>query len=139
MFIGTISALSIRAFLKNARQIFSAVARARGAAPIVGAQVSSSGVGAGPSLVLLLSELTGVYAISSVLLIRKNVPLKYRSVIDAVLGGDLEFQFFHRWFNGLFLASALITAGLYYFQYKSGAGNALEMLPTHTKKADSRL
>jgi hypothetical protein len=47
-------------------------------------------------MVLLLSELTGVYAISSLLLIRKNVPLKYRTVIDAVLGGELEFQFFHR-------------------------------------------
>lgn len=57
----------------------------------------AAGPAGGTSLVLLLSELTGVYAISSLLFIRRNVPLKYRSVIDTVLGGELEFQFFHRW------------------------------------------
>lgn len=50
----------------------------------------------GASLVLMLSELTGVYSISSLLLIRRNVPVKYRDVIDNVLGGQLEFQYFHR-------------------------------------------
>eukprot|EP00983_Pelagomonas_calceolata_P068608 1149994-Pelagomonas_calceolata.AAC.5 len=27
--------------------------------------------------------------------------------MDSALGGQLEFQFFHAWFNGLFLAAAL--------------------------------
>lgn len=47
---------------------------------------------------LMLSELTGVYSISSLLLIRRNVPVKYRAAIDAVLGlgGEMEFQYFHR-------------------------------------------
>ena len=36
-----------------------------------------SGAGSA-SLVLLLTELTGLYAISTVLLIRKQLPLKYR-------------------------------------------------------------
>jgi hypothetical protein len=44
----------------------------------------------------MLSELTGVYSISSLLLIRRNVPVKYRAAIDGVLGGELEFQYFHR-------------------------------------------
>jgi hypothetical protein len=44
----------------------------------------------------MLSELTGVYSISSLLLIRRNVPVKFRDVIDNVLGGQLEFQYFHR-------------------------------------------
>ena len=39
------------------------------------AAVSGSG---SASLVLLLTELTGLYAISTVLLIRKQLPLKYR-------------------------------------------------------------
>ena len=37
-----------------------------------------SGAGNSTSLVLVLTELTGLYAISSVLLIRKQLPLKYR-------------------------------------------------------------
>ena len=37
-----------------------------------------SGAGNSTSLFLVLTELTGLYAISSVLLIRKQLPLKYR-------------------------------------------------------------
>ena len=37
-----------------------------------------AGGGNGRSLVLVLTELTGMYCISSVLLIRKQLPLQYR-------------------------------------------------------------
>jgi hypothetical protein len=132
LFIGTISALSIRAFLRNASRIFSTLTHVRGwfgfgsfssssSSSSVGAAGGSSGSGrglsglgrgrqgsaaggagaaaganTGASLVLMLSELTGVYSISSLLLIRRNVPVKYRAAIDGVLGGELEFQYFHR-------------------------------------------
>jgi hypothetical protein len=73
-------------------QIFSAATRLTGRAGRAG-----RGAGAGgASLVALLSELTGVYAISSLLLIRRNVPLAHRAAIDGAMGGGLEFQFFHR-------------------------------------------
>jgi hypothetical protein len=116
LFIGTISALSIRAFLRNASLFFSTLTQFRGwfglgggfgggagaaASAVGGKGFAGSGRvpsgGGGASLVLMLSELTGVYSISSLLLIRRNVPVKYRNVIDAVLGGQLEFQYFHRW------------------------------------------
>ncbi len=45
--------------------------------------------------------------------------LHRRSVIAEVLGGELEFEFFHRWFNALFLASVLLTALLYYGRYQA--------------------
>ena len=41
-----------------------------------------SGAGNTTSLVMVLTELTGLYAISSVLLIRKQLPLKYRYLLD---------------------------------------------------------
>lgn len=116
LFIGTISALSIRAFLRNASLFFQTLTQFRGwfglggfsgglnpAAGVGGTKGlpgggrSVPGGGGGASLVLMLSELTGVYSISSLLLIRRNVPVKYRDVIDTVLGGQLEFQYFHRW------------------------------------------
>jgi hypothetical protein len=118
-FVAAISALSIRAFLRNARQVFSAVAqRARGGAVAAavaaaagggggsrggtcggGGDFRSSGGGAGgggpggggpspASLVLLLAELTGVYAVSSLLLLRKDVPPRVRLAIDDALGGS---------------------------------------------------
>lgn len=41
-----------------------------------------------------------------------------------------------RWFNGLFIASALLTAVLYYGQYKAGAAEHMEsLLPTTHKTA----
>ena len=54
------------------------------------------GAGTASSLVLLLTEVTGFYAVSSLLLIRKNVPLAYRGGMDQAMGGQLDFQFFHR-------------------------------------------
>ncbi|WIA14392.1 hypothetical protein OEZ85_002920 [Tetradesmus obliquus] len=186
LFIGTISALSIRAFLKNASRIFSTLSNVRGwfgfgssssssgfgsvggsaasggagsassgsgrglsglgrgrnsssVAGGTGAAAGGAGAGSGASLVLMLSELTGVYSISSLLLIRRNVPVKYRAAIDGVLGGELEFQYFHRWFNGLFIASALVTAILYYAHYKAGAAEQMEsLLPTTHKTAASK-
>jgi hypothetical protein len=110
LFIGTISALSIRAFLRNASLFFSTLTQFRGWFGLggfagAGGAAGSKGFagssrlpsgGGGASLVLMLSELTGVYSISSLLLIRHNVPVKYRDVIDSVLGGQLEFQYFHR-------------------------------------------
>jgi golgi pH regulator len=77
-----------------------------------------SGGGNTTMLVLILTELLGLYTISSILLIRKQLPMKYRTVITEVLGGDLEFEYFHRWFNGLFLASVILTMLLFYARYQ---------------------
>jgi hypothetical protein len=44
-----------------------------------------------------------------------------------------------RWFNGLFIASALVTAVLYYAHYKAGATDQMEsLLPTTHKTAASK-
>jgi golgi pH regulator len=54
----------MRGFLRDMRRAFSAIA----------------GGGNSTTLVLLLTELMGLYAISSLLLIRKQLPLRYRLV-----------------------------------------------------------
>ncbi len=40
--------------------------------------------------------------------------------MDVALGGEMDFQFFHRWFNGLFLASASVAILIFYTQYQVG-------------------
>ena len=56
--------------------------------------------------------------------------------MDAALGGQLEFQFFHAWFNGLFLAAALISLILVWWQWRTSAADtsldAVPLLPMHT-------
>jgi hypothetical protein len=49
--------------------------------------------------------------------------------MDAALGGQLEFQFFHAWFNGLFIAAALTSMAVFWWHYQQGAlGGAGEPL-----------
>jgi Abscisic acid G-protein coupled receptor len=49
-----------------------------------------------------------------------------RSVITEVLGGELKFEFFHRWFNSLFLASVALTLLLLY-----GCACSLRLISGH--------
>ncbi len=62
-------------------------------------------------LVLFLSQIMGMYFVSMVLLMRMNMPVQYRSIITEVLG-DLQFNFYHRWFDVMFLVAALCTIAM---------------------------
>ena len=62
-------------------------------------------------LVLFLSQIMGMYFVAMVLLMRMNMPVQYRSIITEVLG-DLQFNFYHRWFDVMFLVAALCTIAM---------------------------
>lgn len=68
-------------------------------------------------IVLVLAQIMGMYFCSSVLLMRMNMPPEYRVIITEVLGG-LHFNFYHRWFDVIFLVSALSTIGILYLLHK---------------------
>lgn len=68
-------------------------------------------------IVLIMAQLMGMYFCSSVLLMRMNLPAEYRVIITEVLSG-LHFNFYHRWFDVLFLISALSTIGVFYLLHK---------------------
>lgn len=116
LFIGVMCVLSVRGFLKNMRRLFAALH--------VSGNVSL--------MMTLLTELTGMYAISILLLIRQRLPVKYRTNLSYVLGPDLEFEFFQQHFNSIFLASAVCTILLLYVQIQSS--KAEELLPITNRK-----
>ena len=99
--VGVLVTTSVRGFLINLTKIFYAV--------------SSSG--SSNIIVLLLAKLMGMYFCSSVLLMRMNVPANYRQVITEVLG-DLQFKFYHRWFDVIFLCSSGFSIFFLYLAHK---------------------
>jgi hypothetical protein len=58
--------------------------------------------------VLAMGELCALYFLSSLLLMRMNLPIEYRKLLTDVLGAS-DIPFTHRWFDLVFVTSASIT------------------------------
>ena len=106
LFIGALVGASLRNFLRVVFRIFFAV--------------GGGGGGTSTMLVLFVSEILGLYFLSSVLLIRNNLPDKYRGFITEAMGAsslggsnraaeDADFTFYQNHHEGVFLTSAVLT------------------------------
>lgn len=99
--IGCIVVTSIRGLLLTLTKFFNKISSSK-----------SSNI-----IVLVLAQIMGMYFVSSVLLLRMNMPAEYRIIITQVLG-DLQFNFYHRWCDVIFLVSALTSIVTLYIAHK---------------------
>eukprot|EP00834_Sanchytrium_tribonematis_P006308 NODE_453_length_7238_cov_1.750245.p2 type:complete len:440 gc:universal NODE_453_length_7238_cov_1.750245:3170-4489(+) len=64
-------------------------------------------------IILVFSQLLGMYFLSTILLMRLNLPIAYRGLLNEVLG-NISFQFFHKWFDIIFFISAVCSIVIIY-------------------------
>lgn len=100
--VGVLVLTSIRGLLINLTKFFYAISSS---------ETSNA-------IVMFFAQLMGMYFVSSVLLMRMNVPPEYREIITEVLGESLQFKFYHRWFDIIFLISALLSILFLYIAHK---------------------
>ncbi|KAJ8929058.1 hypothetical protein NQ314_018290 [Rhamnusium bicolor] len=99
--VGCIVVTSIRGFIITLTKFFNRMSSSK-----------SSNI-----IILVLAQIMGMYFVSSVLLLRMNMPVQYRAIITQVLGA-LQFNFYHRWFDVIFLVSALGSIVTLYLAHK---------------------
>ncbi|KAM3172805.1 Golgi pH regulator [Hymenolepis weldensis] len=102
--VGVIVVTSIRGLLLTLTKFFYALASTK-----------SSNV-----IVLFLAQVMGTYFLSSVVLLRMNMTAEYRKILTQILG-DLQFHFYHRWFDVIFLVSTVCSIFFLYIAHKQVA------------------
>lgn len=105
--IGVLTFMSLRRFAVTAMSL----------ARLVGATSMARGVAGTTSLLHFVSELQGLYFLSSVLLIRVNLRDDHRIAIEEAMGGDVPFGHFHQLFDQVLCVSAALTALSLYAQH----------------------
>ncbi|KNE70171.1 hypothetical protein AMAG_15141 [Allomyces macrogynus ATCC 38327] len=103
VFVGVLIVVTIRGLLLQSLKVFRHFA-ATTVAP--------------ESMVVFLAEAMGMYFLSTVLMMRMNLPAEYRHIITTVLA-NIEFHFYQRWFDVIFLVSALASVALVYLMHTS--------------------
>jgi golgi pH regulator len=96
---------SVRGFVKALLAVFSAS--------------SSHSATRSELLCLILAEIMGLYFVAQVMMWRMELPQDYRKVVTQALGENIEFNFYHRWSDEIFLSSSAISALVLTFLHKT--------------------
>ncbi|OMH81376.1 putative Golgi pH regulator C [Zancudomyces culisetae] len=67
------------------------------------------------NIILFVSQIIGMYSLANMLMIRSNIPVRHRSLISDAIGSAFEFNFFFRWFDVIFVFSAIFSLLILFF------------------------
>ncbi len=125
--VGAICVTSIRGLLLTMSKFFIWISSPKSSNLIVLflSQVNGKALPYMACAIILYFQVMGMYFVSMVLLMRMNMPVQYRTIITEVLG-DLQFNFYHRWFDVMFLVAALCTIGILSLVHKRDYATAGE-------------
>lgn len=70
-------------------------------------------------LVLFSAQLAGLYVTSTVLMLRLNLPPENRLILTEILNA-IKFDFFEKWFDAIYIVSA-IASGFYIYSSKTSS------------------
>mmetsp|Transcript_15821 Transcript_15821/g.41597 ORF Transcript_15821/g.41597 Transcript_15821/m.41597 type:complete len:227 (+) Transcript_15821:199-879(+) len=101
--IGILMVMSTRAFMVTVRSVWQSRRSSTG----IGGMLSIHGGIMAP----LTTQLMGMYLLSSLLLLRANVPCEYRHSVSVLLG-EVEVGFYYQWFDTAFIVSAVAGAAV---------------------------
>lgn len=96
---------------------------------------SSSGGGGGGgggggvtthAMVLLLAQVMGTYFVATVLMMRMSMPEQFRQGVSRSIG-EIEFSFFHRWFDVIYVLSACASIIIFMTSYAVRASRSSGM------------
>ena len=99
--VGVLMALQARAFLQAVRSVSRSSRRS--VAPATSA--------------LLATEVSGSFFLAVVMMLRTELPQKFRGAVTEAIGGGevhIRFDFYHTWFDTIFLFAALGSAAMLY-------------------------
>lgn len=68
------------------------------------------------ALVLFSSQLIGLYVTSTILMLRLNLPPSSRPILTKLLK-EIEFDFFEKWFDAIYIFSAFVTV-IFIYNFK---------------------
>ncbi|KAI9304327.1 Abscisic acid G-protein coupled receptor-like domain-containing protein [Cunninghamella echinulata] len=76
------------------------------------------------NILLFIAHMMGMYFLSSVLMMQINLPPNYRYLISSTLG-HIEFTFFQRWSDIIFVISSLATSAILYVLHQTKDAKSL--------------
>ena len=90
--IGVVVFSNVRGFLNTVGKMFTSFTSGAVSADLLG---------------LVLAWVMGMYFLSQILLMRMQIPEKYRGIVSSL---PVNFQFFYKWFDQIYLCSIVATA-----------------------------